>query len=113
VTPQNLDGTWTTDIATRGRVVLQYVFDSQQDLVDDRIRLYIDGVRVSSAPMFHVPLAQGQTLDIAADESLCIGNREIGDRSPRGAIGYGAIYSAALTDAELAGNAARLLASDD
>jgi hypothetical protein len=47
------------------------------------------------------------------DTYFCIGNREIGDRSPLGRIYYAAAYDVALDDITIATNASLLLINDD
>lgn len=101
---------WTVDQATRK--VLTLVLDTLQPNVADRTRLYSDGARIVQAGAGLQPTL-GQDLVLNATQSLCLGNRIIGDRNPIGTLGYVALYAAALSDAEVAANAARLALTDD
>jgi hypothetical protein len=96
-----------------GRVVLTAVFDSGQAIPLDRLWLYLDGERLLTQTAFNSP-AQGETVDLSLpDTFFCIGNREVGNRSPEGRIYYGAIYARALSEADIINNVALLLANDD
>jgi hypothetical protein len=92
-------------------ITLTLVFEAGQALPQDRVRLYVDGV-VRAFTITEEP-SMGDPLIIGTTQHLCIGNRPIGGRSPRGTISYAAIYAVALTPAEIADNVARLAVSDD
>jgi hypothetical protein len=105
-------GVWLDDLSTRGRAVLTAVFDSSEASADNRIALYIDGDR-QGAPMRAQDIGLNQPIAFGGTEQLCIGNRNIGARTPDGDILYAAYYASALTPAEVAQNAEALLAFDD
>ncbi|MEM6956951.1 MAG: hypothetical protein AAF411_19815 [Myxococcota bacterium] len=114
-------GTW--EVPYGERHVFTLTVDSQVPEVRRRTTLFVDGVRrTDNGAAFGevgetVPL--GSTINNNPNSGTCIGNRysdrasDRGDRAFQGTIGYAAYYDIALTDAEAAQNAARLLANDD
>lgn len=100
------------DVAQRH--VYTLVMETATPVQGERMRLYIDGVRqLDNGATFDA--LQNAALDLGAplERTLCIGNRKIGAREPRGVIAYMAMYNVALSESELAENATRLLANDD
>lgn len=97
-----------------GRVVLHGVIDTTRPEVDERMRLYLNGVQIPVRG-YTDDLApeQGASLTLTAQDSIGLGNRAIGERSPRGALYYGAYYAHPLDEAQVTHNAAQLLADDD
>ncbi|MEM9862814.1 MAG: hypothetical protein AAF938_14540 [Myxococcota bacterium] len=114
-------GEWP--IVGGSRHVYTVTVDTMQADSQERVRLYIDGVRVPnndarSNESGSDSLPQGTPIEIAEDARTCIGNRYLdeltgGARTPEGEISYAAYYRSALTPDEVAANAARLLANDD
>lgn len=96
------------------RVVIHAVYDSQETEEDDRIRMYIDGTEVlrQTTDAEARPLLDEQ-LFVSDDESVTIGNRDIGGRSIEGTIFYAAMYRAPLSEDEIRQNADELLRADD
>lgn len=104
-----LHGRWMAPLRTMGRVVLTLVYDGSLPEAQ-RVTLHIDGaLQTSIAAEEPAPAA----IDWTGSTDLCLGNRVIGQRSPRGTIHYAAIYDRALSEAEIVTNVERLLASDD
>lgn len=93
-----------------GRHVIQVVIDTSQAVSDDRARLYVDG---SLQTPGGTPPGAGETLAFPSGSGFCVGNRCSGGRSYGGTLSYAAIYSEALTEAEVIGNAQILLDDDD
>jgi hypothetical protein len=107
----NRIGLWEVDFQSLGRMVLHAVLDTAQADAEDRQRLYINGapaVRVGGSLA-----VQDLVIDVGTTTHYVIGNREIGSRSGLGKIYYAALYTDALTDAEIVNNAATLLFDDD
>ncbi len=103
---------WPHDLPGSGRVVLTIVVDTTQAEGSDRSRLYVDGIQV--APMGPVNISQNQTMSIEGGARFFLGNRgESNDRSFQGILYYAALYSVALSEADVQTNAARLGRSDD
>jgi hypothetical protein len=97
-----------------GRVVIHGVLDTNATDVTDRMRLYVNGLRVDLAGYRDdVEPALGATLQLGAQDSIGLANRAIGGRSPQGTLYYGAYYDVALDEAQLAHNAGLLLDDDD
>jgi hypothetical protein len=109
-------GQWTVGLTTLSRIVVHVVVDTTQSTEGDRTRLFVDTV---AAPATSQPstsfaaLAQGATIDLGSNTTLTVGNKSFADRSIEGTIFYVALYAAAFTEAEIAGNSKVLLASDD
>ena len=92
------------------RAVITLVIDTTQNVETERLKLYIDGVRLlgpDQAP------DQNFSLDIPFGRSLTLGNRSGGGASFQGELFYAAIYNVALTDEEVLDNVQALLSSDD
>lgn len=105
---------WPVDLTTMGRKVLTVVYDASAADDTDRARLYIDGVFMA----FDATRSQGRliindTIAVNDDQYICIGNRFVGVRTPVGSIAYAAMYSSALSQAEVKANSTRLLQWDD
>ncbi len=97
-----------------GRVVLHAVVDTSASAVEDRTRLYLNGVRIPLDSFNDaIEPAQGAPLVLEPQSSLGVGNRAIGGRSPEGAIFYAAYYGRALSEEELEHNAGLLQIQDD
>lgn len=104
-------GTFPVNLPASGRIVVHAVLDTTLATAGNRTRLYVDGAEIANTGGFD-PL-HNDTIAIGMSSSYVLGNRAIGDRSFQGTLHYGALYSAALTPAEIANNAAVLSASDD
>jgi hypothetical protein len=101
------------DLPATATSVLYFVVDLEHPEPLDRVQVFVDDARVAlEQSTSNVPL-DGDRLELRPDMFLCIGNREIGGRSPQGTISYGAMYSVALTAEERAANRARLEAWND
>lgn len=104
----SLRTTWPMPAA--GRHVIHLVVDVMA-ADGSRTRLFVDGVEV--APGGLDEMNQGDALSVTNGEHVHIGNTLSEGRSIEGIIFYAGLYNAALTEPEIAGNAAVLLASDD
>lgn len=102
---------WLVDVGTLDRVVLQLVVDLGEPRMNDRARLFIDGVL--QAPTGGSGLMPNDTVNFLGGEWLMLGNRQAFDRSFGGVLYYAAIYEVALDGDELASNRARLTVDDD
>lgn len=103
---------WDLADALLERSVLHYVLDTTLTDVDERLRLYVDGVDQGPGVTLDSQPALDETLTFAA-ATLALGNRSDGKRSLEGTIYYCALYAAALGPTEVAENAALLAVSDD
>jgi hypothetical protein len=104
-------GLWLVDYKALGRMVMHAVLDTAQADPEQRQRLYINGapaVRIGGSPVL-----QDTVIDIGTTTHYVIGNREIGARSGLGTIYYAALYTDALSEADIQNNAAALLFDDD
>ncbi|MBW2523060.1 MAG: hypothetical protein JRI23_02740 [Deltaproteobacteria bacterium] len=100
-------GLW--QVALLERHVLHVVIDTTQDVEEDRVKLYSDGVLISNAGS--AVIAHNELLNISAGD-LMLGN-DGNYNSIEGTIFYAAVYSRALTPAQVQNNAAILLVDDD
>ena len=97
-----------------GRVVLHGVIDTTRPEVDQRMRLYLNGVQIPVREYSDdLSPDQGVSFTLSAQDSIGLGNRAIGERSPRGTLYYGAYYAHPLDQAQITHNVAQLLADDD
>lgn len=108
----NPAGTWSLDHAAAGRQVMHLVYDSTRSVPEDRARLFLDG-KLQTPLGGTNPVDPNDGLNMPANAHFVIGNAEVGDRGIQGTVFYMALYSEALTDAELSKNAAVLQQSDD
>jgi hypothetical protein len=105
---------WSVDLLSLGRVVAHIVLDTTLATATERVRLYVNGSD-QGAPgvLSNPPLLNAETELIAPTDSYALGNRTIGGRSFQGTLYYCAMYSTALTPAEVQQNAAVLMMDDD
>ena len=99
------------DHLTLGRAVYHLVYDSSHVMLKERVKLYVNGLKYSGTPS--VAVQQNETIDLPVPGYLAIGNRPSGSRSIDGVIYYVAIYSGALTKAQVQHNAMVLVLDDD
>jgi hypothetical protein len=107
---------WPVALGDATRRVLHLIYDSNQAVAADRIRLYVDGVDQGAAAILIGTLpALGETLKLSdTGMELHVANRNKKQYRPMlGTVFYYAAYNAALTDAEITTNATDLLADDD
>lgn len=104
-------GNWPFDFDMRNRAVVHLVIDTTQPLESDRVRLFVNGVGVEAQAGGSLPPLNEEFQ--VGGRDFAIGNRANGSRSAQGMIFYAATYGCALTDAEVANNAAILFADDD
>jgi hypothetical protein len=104
-------GEWEVDFIGRGRLVLHAVLDTAQTDENLRARLFLDGAEVprisGTAPQ------PSQQLNLGIGSSYVIGNRPEGGRTPNGRVYYAAMYSVALTPAQILQNTSVLISHDD
>lgn len=101
-------------------VVVHWVIDTNRPVAADRVRGYIDGVRI---PSLAIAGPDGQTrsfpelgaaIDLGSQlRRATLGRAHTGERRAQSRIYFAAIYSEALTTLQIAGRAAVLKASDD
>lgn len=103
---------WDVAMPSLGRIVVHLVFDSTESNEANRARLYVDGVLVTSNGDGSAP-GLDATIDLGTGRHYVLGNREVGGRSFRGEMFYAAMYSTALSAADVAQNAEILSADDD
>ena len=106
-----LAGLWQVGFDTVGRVVLHVVLDTSAPVAADRLRLFVGGAL--ALPLPATPPAAGESIQISNANHFTIGNREIGMRSFQGELYYSAMYTKALSEADVLNNAAVLADSDD
>ena len=108
------DGGWTSVpsyLPALGRAVFHSVFDSSQADPLDRVRIYVNGGRL---PIIgDVAVEMDAAIDLGPGRHFVIGNREIGQRTIEGTIYYAAVYSDALSEAQVLQNVGLLLVDDD
>ena len=106
--------TTVTSLAGAGRIVVHAVANTAEANPSDRVRFYLGGTPIpASTDAANVPPAQGEALNLSANNNFAIGNRPPGDRPFLGTLYYVAVYGAALSPQEVANNAAVLANSDD
>lgn len=103
---------WPVPFLASGRTVLHVVLDTDLADVASRVRLYVDG-NLATENGTGIPPLLGETTKLIPTAHFSIGNRFIGARSFVGVLFYAAVYSTALTPADVATNVAVLTASDD
>ena len=101
---------WSVDL-TGGRTHYTIVWDTDNEVADDRARLYVNGEFVAPDVLASIPSGAG--LSFTPGGSFVLGNRAIGARSFEGVLFYAALYETALTQAEIQHNASILQTSDD
>jgi hypothetical protein len=104
-------GWWEVDIAGLDRFVAHVVLDTTASDGVDRAKLYINGALVPRLAGYAPP--QNELIDVGTGRHYVLGNRETGERTFAGTLYYGAMYSAALTEAEVLHNALVLSVDDD
>ncbi len=95
-----------------GRQVVHVVYDSDQAVPEDRLRIYVDGARVARNSGTLPSLAETLDVDDVLAE-LFIGNRANNERSPDGRIHYCSLYDAAITQDQITMEASALAFNDD
>ena len=97
-----------------GRMALHLVLDTSAPVATERAKLYMNGILISTTTMDEAKLpAMNETIDMPADQFYALGNTQNGGRSFQGTLYYAAMYSAALSEAEITTNASILLIDDD
>lgn len=104
-------GEYLTNPTVLGRSVYHLVVETQALAQANRVRLYVDGVRLTASG--GNPPNQGEPTMIWGGDDLVIGNRDNGGRTIRGRIYYAAVYDSALIPPQIDNNVAALLANDD
>jgi hypothetical protein len=115
-----LAGAWDVDWVAEGRAVVHLVYDTAQADPAARVRLCLDGQQLPDAADTVEHPTQNQTITIPATGMLMkpvhytLGNRgEDVMRSFEDALFYAALYDVALSDGDIASNAALLGQDDD
>jgi hypothetical protein len=109
-------GEWPISFGSLGRIVIHLVLDTSLPSGEDRVRLYVDGVRTTAGNPSGYPIlqpSQNETINLGNGSWFVLGNIDGGTQSFDGVLFYAATYDVALTDNELAHNTAVLLADDD
>lgn len=110
----NDGGGWAdffVDVPAIGRTVYHGVLDTDAVAPEDRIRLYLNGARLT--PIDTNFPTQGALIDLSIGNMLTIGNDANNTYSPEGMIFYVALYSSAFTDEQVSQNTPLLLYDDD
>ena len=92
------------------RVVVTVVIDTTEFINFERLRLFVDGVRIFGADG---TISRNDRLAIPSGRTLVLGNRPNGAASVRGELYYVGIYEEALSNTEVSDNVQALLVSDD
>jgi hypothetical protein len=115
-----LAGVWDVDWVAEGRAVVHLVYDTAQADPAARVRFYLDGQELPDAPDPVEHPMPNQTITIPATGLMMkpvhytLGNRgEDVARSFKGVLFYAALYDVALSDDDIATNAALLEQDDD
>jgi hypothetical protein len=95
---------WEVDFAATGRAVFHVVLETTAAQADDRLRLYVDGVRATVADDEVSWPEHEEAINFAESSTLVLGNRVPGTgmRSFEGTLYYAALYAAALDEAQIA-----------
>lgn len=93
------------------KIVLHAVLDSSQANADDRIKIYEDGVEISSTT--NSTITQDDVMALPANCTVTMLNRPSLNRAFKGTLYYAAMYSHAFTPSEVAHNAGILSVNDD
>ncbi len=104
-------GAVPVNLPSLGRAVFHAVLDTAQTEPADRVRTYVNGGK--QPIVTGTPPTLDEIIDLGIGRHYVIGNREIGERTIKGAIYYSAIYSIPLTDEQILQNVALLLVDDD
>jgi len=102
---------FTQDL-TVGRIVVHAIFDTDQDISDNRLKIYVNGIRLIKITGSNP--TTGTTLDLSdAGLEMFIGNRDANVRSCDGRISYCAVFDKAVTIDQIMTEVGTLLANDD
>ena len=102
--------TWPVD-ETMGRVVVHAVVNTNATTASGREQVYVAGGPVINGG--GTGPSQGAGLSLQATDHLTIGNVDTGGQSFQGTVYYVALYDVALSQSEVAQNAAALATDDD
>ncbi len=105
-------GRWVVDMSS-GRMVIHVVLDTNEVTASERVKLYVDGQRVTPLVMLAPNKNVRISIPTGTGQSYTLGNREIGDRSLQGTFYYAAMYSGAMSADVVAHNATVLHGTDD
>jgi hypothetical protein len=103
--------TWDVDYDSAGRLVAHVVLDTARPDAE-RVLLYVNGVDQGAGAIFDEPPASLEAIALNGGRHV-LGNRNGNDGTIEGVLYYCALYSVALTAAEVTNNATRLMANDD
>ena len=103
---------WDVELPAVGRAVFHVVLETTA-AEDDRLRLYVNGVKLPVIKGGGDWPSDGQSIDFHNDSVLMLGNRPPGDRSFEGVLYYAAVYATAFDDNRIAHHVAVLDKSDD
>ncbi len=99
------------DVPATGRTVYHAVVDTSAPGETDRLRIYVNGARLT--PIDVEPAAQNTLIDLSIGNQFVIGNDNNNTLSPEGTFYYVAVYSTPLTDDQILQNTGLLLFDDD
>lgn len=94
------------------RIVLHLVLDTTQATDTNRVKLYVNGVLVTSFTATAYP-ALNAVLNLPAGTQLAVAGLGTGTRNIDGQVYYAALYDTALSAAEVANNYSVLTTDDD
>ena len=104
-------GTWDDGV----RRVFHVVYDSDDPTLNDRVRLYVDGVDQGTPTLTSgnmPPPSDGLDFSAATVELAVTNESDLSNGLP-GTVFYYAVYTGGMTDGEISTDAAALLADDD
>jgi hypothetical protein len=113
---RSIDVRWPLDLDDGVRRALHVVYDSEHPLPERRIRLYVDGVDQGAGRVRdgeYPALGEGLDFDVSHLELQMMNRTRRSHKAMKGTLFYYAAYGIALSDSEIAGNAAALLNDDD
>lgn len=101
-------------VATGSRTILHVVIDTAQATNADRLRLYRNGSKLVAGTHYTTPtITQNTALNTSGSPHIVAMNRPNLERGTDGRLFYAALYSGALSDADVTNNYNILVLDDD
>ena len=113
---KRIDIRWPLDLDDGVRRALHVVYDSEHPLPERRIRLFVDGVDQGAGQLSdgeYPALGEGLDFGVSRLELQMMNRTRRSYKAMKGTLFYYAAYGIALSESEIAGNAAALLNDDD
>lgn len=106
-------GTINADLKNLGRCVIHMCYDSAQSTESERIKIYVNGLRVGYSDIWDLPDI-GDTINLYSGNKISFGPINSSDwTSPDMDIYYFAAYDEVLTSSQIYDQSLRLLSDDD